>query len=606
MSEDMTQEVHAGQQEVLDFAEILAQMPTAYLVLDTRFHILYANAAYQEALQRTNADLVGRYLFDAFPPMPEIVDQDGSNPVLRSFERARDTGQVDQLPLMKYDIMDLETNQPGQRYWSVINAPVLDAHGRTVLLIQRAEDVTDYVTERDRQDATAARDKEWRMRVEAVEADLYVRAEELRTALHAQEMASRRLTGLAEAALALASASSVQELAETVSTAGFRALGADGGAIAVRSESDSLHIAITDSLGEETQHTYADVPLASPLPAATVARTGEVLLLSDRKAGLAWSPVMEEVYAATGRSAWAALPLRVEERILGSLCVCWTQERPFSPDDVDVLHAFAAQCAQTLDRLQTRAAEERAAHEIKKMSEALQRSLLTDPPQQEQLEIAVRYLPAGAQAQVGGDWYDAFLVEDGSMMLVVGDVAGHDQNAAASMAQMRNVLRGVAQSVDGSPGDVLRALDRTLANLEVDALATAVLGQITPAPSGGDVLFRWSNAGHLPPLLLLPDGAAVLLDSEPDLLLGFLPHTGRGDHQMLLPPGSIVVLYTDGLVEQRGENLEVGLERLRSSTENLQHLSTEEILDHILAQLEKEPLDDVALLAVRQCGSAAC
>src|SRR3712207_9174557 len=94
------------------------------------------------------------------------------------------------------------------------------------------------------------------------------------------------------------------------------------------------------------------------------------------------------------------------------------------------------------------------------MAEALQRSLLTEPPQLEDLQIAVRYMPAAEQAQVGGDWYDAFRVADGTTMLVIGDVTGHDRDDAAAMAQVRNVRRGVAHSQPESLARVLAALDR--------------------------------------------------------------------------------------------------------------------------------------------------
>ncbi len=174
---------------------------------------------------------------------------------------------------------------------------------------------------------------------------------------------------------------------------------------------------------------------------------------------------MAEVYAETSRHAWIAVPLRVGDRLLGSLVAGWSEERTFPPDEVDLVQVFAAQCAQALERLEVLTAERQAAEASRRLSETLQRSLLTDPPAFEPAKIAVRYRPASAGAQIGGDWYDAFLLADGGLTLVIGDVTGHDRNAAAAMAQIRNVLRGVAQSIGEPPAAVLTQLDTALANL---------------------------------------------------------------------------------------------------------------------------------------------
>ena len=124
---------------------------------------------------------------------------------------------------------------------------------------------------------------------------------------------------------------------------------------------------------------------------------------------------------------------------------------------------------------------------------------------------------------MGGDWYDAFQVGDGSTMIVIGDVTGHDRHAAAAMAQVRNVLRGVAHSQPESPARVLAALDRAMGDLAVGSLATAVLGRVERrGPDGAPAqrLLRWSNAGHPAPLLIERDGAVTLLERTPNRLLG--------------------------------------------------------------------------------------
>jgi serine phosphatase RsbU (regulator of sigma subunit) len=414
--------------------------------------------------------------------------------------------------------------------------------------------------------------------------------------------ASRRLAGLAEAALELAGAETTAALADAIVGRGLVALGADGGAVAVRDEqAGTVRLTLTDSLGQDAQRTYAELPLDGPLPASVAARTGEPVWLPDRAAGLAFTPQMQQVHDTTGKVAWAAVPLRVGDRLLGSLTASWSTPQEFTADDRELVAAFAAQCAQALDRLLVRQAERRSATATRRIAEALQRSLLTDPPQPDHLQIAVRYLPAAAEAAVGGDWYDAFLV-DGATSLVIGDVAGHDQDAAAAMGQVRNMLRGIAHLLQAPPAAVLTALDDAMTALAVGALATAVLAQVEQSPEDaarGLRRLRWSNAGHPPPLLLEPDGTATLLSTDPDLLLGLDPGSARCDHAQVLRPGATVLLYTDGLVERRDAPLDHGLEWLRSTVSALAPGSLDELCDGVLAAVGDALEDDVALIALR-------
>jgi sigma-B regulation protein RsbU (phosphoserine phosphatase) len=249
-----------------------------------------------------------------------------------------------------------------------------------------------------------------------------------------------------------------------------------------------------------------------------------------------------------------------------------------------------------LARLNTEAATSRAAVQL---AASLQRSLLTEPPDVPGLEMAVRYLPAMQHAQVGGDWYDAFPLADGATMLVIGDVAGHDVAAAATMAQARGVLRGIASTLTGSPAAVLSALDRALLHLRVDTLMTVTAATVRPHPDDGTATLTWSNAGHPPPLLLAAGGAVTVLGRRTDLLLGISPGTRRGDHTVLLSPGDTVLLYTDGLVERRGSTLDAGTAWLVEVLASLAGRPLEELCDGLLEGMAGAVPDDVAVLAVR-------
>jgi sigma-B regulation protein RsbU (phosphoserine phosphatase) len=260
-----------------------------------------------------------------------------------------------------------------------------------------------------------------------------------------------------------------------------------------------------------------------------------------------------------------------------------------------------AACALRLQgeaRLIRASAQAAASQAVVQLAETLQRHLLGEPPQVAGLETAVRYLPATRHAQVGGDWYDAFPAPDGSTMLVIGDVAGHDAPAAATMSQARAMLRAISQSAVGSPAAVLSALDRTFANLQMRTLVTVAVATVDVRGVGG-VMLCWSNAGHPAPVLARADGSTLLLDRPPDRLLGVSPGVPRHDHAVPLQPGDTVVFYTDGLVEHRDMALDEGTARVLEELGRIGREPLDRLCDDLLAVLSGPIEDDVALLVVR-------
>lgn len=281
-------------------------------------------------------------------------------------------------------------------------------------------------------------------------------------------------------------------------------------------------------------------------------------------------------------------------------CFLLTRLSPqLAPDDdyVGFLRLVAATLRQARDRVRTRTSERLVAEFERSMSEALQRALLPEPRLTGYPQISVGYLPAAEQAQIGGDWYDLFELPDGTTMVAVGDVAGHDQAAAAAMAQARNMLRGVAFTLaPAPPSRILAALDRAMSVSESGLIATAVLARVTHDGTAPPLL-EWSNAGHPPPLLLAGDGSVRLLQRDPNILLG-LDSSPREDHCLALPQGSTIVLYTDGLVERRHADLTDGLSWLQDTLRDQQHLSVDDLTALLLSQVE-DAEDDVALLILR-------
>lgn len=303
-----------------------------------------------------------------------------------------------------------------------------------------------------------------------------------------------------------------------------------------------------------------------------------------------------------------AVPLRARGRIVGVVTLFRGKGRSaFSAADLSLLEDIGARAALALDNARLYASQ-------RDVSEALQRSMLTDPPPSEHLEIVTRYSPADDASRIGGDWYDAFLQQGRGpgghdMVVVVGDVVGHDVHAAAAMGQVRGLLRGLAVHSGYAPGAILSGVDAVMASLRMETTATAVVARIERHPrpdavSGKEVVLRWAHAGHPPGLLLAPDGSlSRLADIERnDLLLGLDPHAPRTERVAFLAPGSILLLYTDGLVERRDRDVDEGVDALAGLLRDLAPRTADlhELSDRLLAgMIDERPEDDVALLLVR-------
>ena len=220
-------------------------------------------------------------------------------------------------------------------------------------------------------------------------------------------------------------------------------------------------------------------------------------------------------------------------------------------------------------------------------------------------EIAVRYQPAGTNMHVGGDWYDAFQQRDGATLLVIGDVVGHNVDAAAAMGQIRSIVRGIAYDRQESPAQILGRVDEVLTGLRIGTLATALVARIEqPADQAREGLrtLRWSSAGHLPPVLLHPDGhGRGARRREPEILLGAESTRPRTDHEVLIAPGRTLVLYTDGLVEHGRTRDRRGDRPARpGSSASSAELGVDELCDQLLDRIVRQRSDDdVAIVVVR-------
>jgi serine phosphatase RsbU (regulator of sigma subunit) len=293
-----------------------------------------------------------------------------------------------------------------------------------------------------------------------------------------------------------------------------------------------------------------------------------------------------------------ALSLQARGRTVGALSIYRGGDRPpADADDVATLVEVADRVALALDN-------SRLNEQQRRLAEGLQRSLLTAPPEPDHAEIVVRYRPAVRAAEVGGDWYDAFVQPSGATVVVIGDVVGHDTAAAAAMGQLRGLLRGIAYRDGIGPAAVLVDLDAAIQGLGMHTMATAAIARLEQTAeewAAGTVRVRWSNAGHPPPLLIHHDGRIEeLLTARPELMLGVDATARRSETVVTVRRGSTLLLYTDGLVEGRDLPLDDGIARLKVVLAELAQRPLGELCDEVIERLRPEGLqDDVALVAVR-------
>jgi len=314
--------------------------------------------------------------------------------------------------------------------------------------------------------------------------------------------------------------------------------------------------------------------------AGRVAATKEPVILERVDSSTVSNPILWE----SGIQAMAGVPLLVGGQVIGVLHVGTLGTRKFTPQDAELLQVVADRVAG--------AAQARELEVERAAARALQRSLLPSAlPTLPELSFAARYLPAGGAA-LGGDWYDVFVLPSGDAWVVSGDVGGHGFRASVVMGRLRSTIRAYALE-DRSPNEVLELADRKLQHFEPNEIATVACAML--APPFNEV--QLASAGHPPAVLARPDDAAALVEMTPEPPLGAGWTLERTSTIVPLPPGAVLLLYTDGLVERRGESVDVGFERLRRT---VKAESPNVVCRTVLEQLvgSSTPQDDVALIAV--------
>ncbi|MEV7617679.1 SpoIIE family protein phosphatase [Streptomyces sp. NPDC089799] len=409
-------------------------------------------------------------------------------------------------------------------------------------------------------------------------------------------MALYQLTHLAAA---LAEAVGVRDVARLVADQIVPAFGPQG-LVLMTLDEGRLHIVEHRGYEREFLDRFDGTPVTSDVTNAQVLATGTPVFFRTydhfRRAH-ATAPRF------TGRQAWAFLPLTASGRSVGSLVLSYDRPRPFPPAERALLSSLAGLIAQALDRALLYDATHALAH-------TLQAGLLPHAlPPVPGLAVAARYLAAGQGMDIGGDFYD--LIHPGAgagagtagtastAVAVIGDVQGHNTSAAALMGQVRTAVH--AHAIAGaSPGAILSRTNRLLTELDPGLFTSCLIAELDLSEG----LLRLASAGHPPPLLRSRDGHAEVLDVPPGLLLGIDADAGYPTTEVALPPGTVLALYTDGLVEIPGVDIGDSTADLLRYFAHADAATLDGLADGIIRHAEEATahIDDMALLLLRRPG----
>ena len=541
-------------------ADLLLQavegMERPLFVLDDDWRFSYMNPAGAALLGETVAGLVGRVIWEAYP---ETID----SPFELNYRRVARTGEP----------ASFEAWYEPLQIWFQVDAFRTDGG-----LVVTYDDVTERRrTEDDRAAAVAAR-----------------------------EEAGRHLMLLGDINLAMTSTLDTDEAVDRFAHLVVPLL-ADWCLVSVfdpdgtRRDVGRAH---RDPAMAAAMHRYADLRVANNLATAPVPqlrRDHRPVIMADFRpehaTAMVATPEAREALEPLRPAAVAAFPLIARGEVFGALTLVNGPERgAHTETELRTAEIASRRAALALDNARLSAANQQVA-------ERLQLSLLSPPVQPDHLELAVRYRPATQGVSIGGDWYDAFLQPDGDTVLVIGDVMGHDIEAAAAMGQVKTLVRGIAFDRLEEPAEVLRRVDHALVGLAVPAMATALVCRVEQDAADreqGIRRLRWASAGHPEPLVLRADGTVVDLTvpTGPPLGIGWLGD--RVDGTAPLPDGSTLLLFTDGLFERRGLPLDEGRAQVRAVLSRSADLPLDALCDRLLAEMLGDGVeDDVAVLAVR-------
>ncbi|WP_225834650.1 SpoIIE family protein phosphatase [Streptomyces sp. NK08204] len=384
-------------------------------------------------------------------------------------------------------------------------------------------------------------------------------------------------------AATLTEAVGVQDVVARVADQVLPAFGAQAFAL-MAAEEGRLRIVGHNGYPAELIARFDAVPLTTDTPAAQVLTTGVPSFFAD------FADLKQAHPAAVPQddmAAWVFLPLISSKSPVGSLVLSYDRPRSFPPEERSVLTSTAGLIAQALDRARLYDAKQQLAHNLQ--AGLLPRSLPSIPG----LDTAARYLPASHGMDIGGDFYDLIHLNEAKAAAAIGDVQGHNVQAATLMGQVRTAVHATAGA---SPGEVLARTNRLLTDLNPGLFTSCLYMDLDLARHRACL----ATAGHPPPILRHPDGHTEVLDLPPGLLLGIDAAADYPMTEIVLAPGSVLALYTDGLVEAPGTDVGDAITTLAEQLAQARNEDIGTIADSFIAHAQQSQArrDDIALLLI--------
>ena len=489
-------------------------------------------------------------------PSQTVPDSDDGRDVLRAAVQRAAAGET-----MQFDA-ELTPLDGRRRFVDVRLVPLRDRGGTLTNIVWSAIDVT--------ADRTAEQERERR--------------------LAAEQRAHRRAESARRLAERLVAAGSVGEVITVLVTHSAAALDAAFANVAVAgAQPGQLELRHGPGLTDDVVDRWPILDIADSAPLAAAARTRTIVWAADPGEIVRRFPTGAADAEAAGLRAVGAVPvLGADGRVLLTIGLAWRHPQPLTDDLRTKLVAVSALAAQALTRAELFDATRAVTRE-------LQRHLLPEVlPRPPGLEIGAVYQSAVTTLEVGGDWYDVVELGDDRLLLVVGDVVGRGVGAAAAVGQLRSALRALAL-FDHGPAELLERLDPFVSGIPSAYCTTIAVVEI----DGHRDELHYALAGHPPPLLLAADGSTTWLAGGRSCPLGIDPGHPRPVGKHRLAPGDILVLYTDGLIERRGELLDIGLARLERSATAALGSPMQDFAQLLVDDLAAGgPTDDVCVLAV--------
>ena len=520
-----------------------------FISTDAQGRVLDLNAAAEQLLGRQRADVLGRLFQELGIPLEAQA---------RFVERRRDLLKAAREGGSRHLEQRVTINRPdGTRLRGEAMIWVVERDGE-LMFNARLTDIGDRLREEQKRERL-------------------VRSEAARAEAERAALTIGRLQAVADAAL---TQRDLDQLAPEILARTREVLDAEAAALLLLQEDGTLSITSSDPVvATRPDRVTADAGIAGRVLASK-----SPVLLHDPPA----SELADALILDAGIASILGVPLIAHDEVIGVIEVGVCGPRRLGPEDVDLLRLTADRVALAIEHVRAYGRE----HHI---AETLQRSLQPRTlPSLPGVALAGRYLPAATEAEVGGDWYDAIGLAGGRVLLVMGDVSGKGLAAASMLGALRSAIRAYALEGHG-PAQIAERLNTFVrAEPSREHMTTLVLAVFDPV----DAELTFVNAGHPPPLTLHPDGTPQFLDGARSVPLGVLPFPNYAQETVALEPGGAVVLYTDGLVERRAENIDRGLDRLALAADG--PLEAEALCDRLLgaALPTGATSDDVALLAL--------